>query len=202
MNRTNPSSFLLRRLIPTFVFMCLGAPTAARAAEPIHTLQVTSPATEPVCELKIGLHVYDDKGSLPQLLATQGLSLNQELRVAVETALRAVDYSVVPPGSAADAHIDLTVDECSYERRVWGKVGPHLVVSVNGIDGRTGKQLFSETYSYDMYAHTITYTMLRPDDRFGFDAPADVFANPDTAVAGLRAAFPMIGNEIVKELQQ
>ena len=99
--------------------------------------------------------------ALDQALASQPLMLGDELGRAVEEALKQDGYDVAQPsvkrGSRADilsdlrssapdadAALILTIDKNTYERRVWGKIGPHLVVTARLTDASSGRQLFTQ----------------------------------------------------------
>lgn len=145
--------------------------------------------------------------NLTDVLASQHLLLGDEMNAAVRAALTEDGYNVATAGHAdseppVDAILHITIEESTYERRVWGKIGPHLIVGARLTNPVSGRLLFSRTYSYDMYAHTVGYTLLRPADEFGFDEPDDVLAHANIAAAGFRAAIPMIAADIRAALKR
>lgn len=144
--------------------------------------------------------------TLTDALASQNLRLGDELNTAVEAALKQDDYDIIPQGDAqstVDATLTLEIQQSKYERRVWGKIGPHVVIVATLADATSGRKLFARIYWYDMYSANLGLNkILRPDDKYGFDNAEDVLAHPDIAAAGFRAIIPMIAADLKVALKK
>jgi hypothetical protein len=155
--------------------------------------------------------------SFTAAMLQQNLALGDELARAIRDGLVANGYetgSVKPPrrkatdlldsyagmDSAADTILDIAIEQSTYERRVWGKIGPSLTIHARLVDAKSERRLLQRTYRYDFSAATIGYTLLRPPPEFGFDTMADVMADPARAAAGFRAAIPMIVADLTSQL--
>lgn len=144
---------------------------------------------------------------LSQRMAEQNLRIGDELALAMEASLRRHAFNAFVTGASAQAptaRVVFEIEEAAYERRVWGKIGPKLTVRVRVFDTATGDRLFADTYTYDMYAQTIGWTMLRPPPEYGFEEPEEVLAHPEIVAAGFRTGIRMIADraadDIVDEL--
>lgn len=150
-------------------------------------------------------------------MQAQNLALGDELARAVRDGLAANGYDIaqikqqrrkstelldsyagIDP--AADAVLDIAIEQSTYERRVWGKIGPSLTINARLVDPRTSRRLLQRTYRYDFSSATIGYTILRPPSRYGFDTISDVMANPQLAAEGFRAVIPMIVADLTAQL--
>jgi len=157
--------------------------------------------------------------SFSDLLKDQKLALGEELAEGVKAALLRNGYSVSTvtiqrpqpadlagrydnTNSTADVLLDMAIESSSYERRMWGKIGPSLLVTARLIDLHTSRRLFERTYRYDFHASTMGYVILRPAEKYGFDEVGEVLSHPDVAAEGLRAAIPMISNDIALQLRK
>ncbi len=155
--------------------------------------------------------------SFTAAMMQQNLALGDELARAIRDGLAANGYEIgsVKPqrrkatdlldsyagmDSAADAILDIAIEQSTYERRVWGKIGPSLTIHARLVDAKSERRLMQRTYRYDFSAATVGYTLLRPPPEFGFDAIADVMADPARAAAGFRAAIPMIVADLTAQL--
>ncbi|MEK9970425.1 MAG: hypothetical protein VW600_14890 [Ferrovibrio sp.] len=162
----------------------------------------------------------NDQGNAAGFTATmqaQNLALGDELARAVSDGLAANGYTVATAkpqrrkttelldsyagiGSGADAILDIAIEHSTYERRVWGKIGPSLTINARLVDARTSRRFLQRTYRYDFSSATLGYTLLRPPPEFGFDTMGEVMANPERAAAGFRAVIPMIVADLTAQL--
>jgi len=150
-------------------------------------------------------------------MAAQHLALGDELAAAISQALSGNGYAVhrIAParrrpealldGNAEltagdDALLDLAIEKSTYERRVWGKIGPSLTIRLRLTEAHTARVLLQKTYRYDLYSATIGYTILRPPPEYGFADAADVMADPPRAAAGFRAVIPLVVADLVAQL--
>lgn len=147
--------------------------------------------------------------TLSERVAPFNLRMGEEFASAMATALQQRGVDAAVQGSAARAptmRLTFSFEEIAYERRVWGKIGPKMVVRIRVRDAASDDRLFGDTYMYDMYAQTIGYTILRPPEEVGFEDSDQVLAHPDRVVEGFRIGFRMIAEEaakdIVEELQE
>ena len=156
--------------------------------------------------LSSSLAVSERGDTLTDALMSQNLWLGEELKEAVAEALRRDRFEVTDLGSGAapsDAILKLVISQSRYERRVWGKIGPHVVVVATLAQRVTGRRLFHRIYLYDMHTISIPPTLgLTPSDRFGFDTPEEVLSHPAIVAAGFRAAIPMIASDIARTFRR
>lgn len=143
------------------------------------------------------------QSTFTELLQAQDLRLGDELDAGVEAKLREAGYTMVSWGDPrANAILSFYIDQSTYERRVWGAIGPHLVIRAI-LNDVSGKKIFERIYRYDMEQLNIGLAaVLTPDNKYGFDEPADVLAHPDIAAAGLRAVIPLIAENLSRALQK
>ena len=130
-------------------------------------------------------------------LAPQNLALGDEMVEMARATVERDGYTVVK-GDAADAVLTFDIQDISYERRVWGLVGPHIVVEVTLTDSTTRKILFTHIYWYDMHGLGSfgRTTQIHPDEKYGFDDENEVLAHPEIAVAGFRAMIPKMLDDL------
>jgi hypothetical protein len=128
--------------------------------------------------------------------------LGDEMVGAAEAALKDDGYDVAKTGDVADATLVFEIQDVSYERRVWGLIGPHLVVQATLTNNQTGKAVYSRLYWYDMHAVGIGKKVLDPDEKYGFEKPSDVLVHPETVAAGLRAMIPLMIGDLASELKR
>ncbi len=191
----------------------------------IHTIAVIGPQNPTVVQLEVGnfasamavgfagigggviggavVGALSSTRDTGQVSGLQTLRLGDEMNAGVTKALGEAGYTIVGPGTneLPDAVLTLTIYECKYVRRVWGAIGPHIVMQADLTERTTGKRLFSRSYRYDM--HTLGFTGdLTPDDKYGFDTADEVLAHPDVVAEGLRAAIPMIAADLASVLKR
>jgi hypothetical protein len=140
-------------------------------------------------------------------LSSQNLHLGDNLTDAVEAAIKrdgfAASLAYTDAVKSADAILSLQIAEVTYERRVWGAIGPHFVVFATLNERATGKRVFHRIYRYDMHTFSMEPTMgLTPDDKYGFETSQDVLAHPDIVVAAFKAGIAMIAADIEKSFKK
>jgi hypothetical protein len=184
------------------------------SAGPIAGVEVVGPANPAHYGLWAGEFLGDlndyqkaaKENELTVALAQQNLLLGDEINAAMKAALTQSGISVAPDANGAyppgSAKLAIEIEKSTYERRRWGPVGPHLVIHVKLTDATSKRSLFSRTYVYDFYSLTLTYEILRPEEKYGFEEPEDVLKHPDVAAAGFRAAIPMLVDDVVKEINK
>ena len=144
-----------------------------------------------------------DRGTaLDEALATQHLMLGDEMVGAAEAALKDDGYDVAKTGDVADATLVFDIQDVGYVRRVYGLIGPRLIVQAMLTNNQTGKAVYSRLYWYDMHAVGIGKKVLDPDEKYGFENPSDVLTHPETVAAGLRAMIPLMIGDLASALKR
>lgn len=144
-----------------------------------------------------------DQTNLDKAVAPRNLAFGDEMVQAARAVVEGDGYSVVD-GGTADATLTFDIQDISYERRVWGQIGPHVVVEVTLVDSATHDTLFSHIYWYDMHGIGSfgRLTLLDPDEKYGFDDQSEVLAHPEIVIAGFRAMIPMMLDDLAQQLKK
>ena len=143
------------------------------------------------------------------LLAKQNFHLGAELKTAVSSELQNTGYEVIDDSKAADAVLEVSItgfppaSNPAYSAAL-GDFEPEFVARAKLKDVKTGKTLFSRTYVYrDNSIEPIDGSLLiRPDPKYGFSTSKALFANPQLAAEGFRAAEPLIARSIATSLKK
>lgn len=204
----------MQRVLSLVAFLCLVTPALAGVPVTVNRIAIIGPENPTEIRLEVGgwasaigvamggavggaLAASKENGQMPILA---DFRLGDEMKTAITKALEEDGYTIVPEDQA-DAVLILKMGDCKYVRRVWGLIGPRITMESELRDRLTGKRLFSRDYKYDM--HTLGMTgQLTPEDKYGFDTIEDVQAHPDVVAAGLRAALPMIAEDMKAALKK
>lgn len=217
----------ISRLTLLIFSAAFSAPADAAPRALLNAIEVTAPANPTHLPLKVGnfgsaiaLGLFVGPGAtagelagsaeasgratkLTESLAGQNLRVGDELAQAMEAALKQRSFNAFAAGASQQppsVRIVFEIEECGYERRVWGKIGPKLTVRVRVFDITNNDRVFGDTYKYDMYAQTLGWTMLRPPEEYGFEDADSVLAHPDVVAAGIRTGIRMIAERAAEDI--
>jgi len=139
---------------------------------------------------------------LDRILESRNVHLGADLRAAVANALTADGYRVTPePSYDTDASLNLTLRRIRYNGVPFHeRVTAEIVVDANLVDLNSHAVLYSRTYMVSDTEHEIGDEAVAPDPAYVFAGYNDVVADPERAVAGLRANFALIAKAIGRDL--
>jgi hypothetical protein len=147
-------------------------------------------------EATVGLTDFD------AVLQDRNVKLGTEMKAAVTAAMQRDGYAIQnEPSYNTDAALNLSIDKIWYNAPAFrSKLTPEMIVHVRFIDMNSHDILFDKDYHFANPNAVDFGTPIPAPARFAFASYDAVLANPDAAIAGLRAAIPLIAAEVGKDL--
>jgi hypothetical protein len=130
------------------------------------------------------------------------VQLGGEMKAAIVAAMKSDGYTIQDEASYnTDGALNVTLEKVWYNAAGFSaKLTPEVIVDIRFVNLNTHEIVFDKRYVYSnsgIFADLIT-----PDARFAFDDYDAVLTDPDTAIAGLRAAIPLIANAIAADMRK
>jgi hypothetical protein len=147
-------------------------------------------------------------------MRAQNLQLGHDIQAAIAQRLGQAGYSVqlrdIPHRAAdellrpsevanvgADVVVDVVLEHAQYANTPFSRgLRPSIWLRVRAIDVRAQKYLFKERFTYDGHHSPIVTINVEPDPKYEFRSEAALFADPAFAAEGLRAAAPLIAEQV------
>ncbi|HEY1631737.1 MAG TPA: hypothetical protein VGF56_10485 [Rhizomicrobium sp.] len=140
---------------------------------------------------------------LDRALEARQVHLGADLRDDVAAAMKADGYQFQPePSYDTDASVNLTLRRIRYNGLAYhGRISVEIIVDASMVDLNSHAVLFEKTYSLtDTDATEIGSKEIAPDQDYVFADYNAVVADPERAVAGLRANLSIIAKAIGRDL--
>ena len=138
---------------------------------------------------------HEFQAAIAERLNRIGFSTQQQA-----IAHRASDEPLKPDDVAnvgADIVVDVVFEHVQYANTPFSRgLRPDIWLRVRAIDVRAQKYRFKERFSYDGHHSPIVMINVEPDPKYEFRSEADLFANPAFAAEGLRAAAPLVAEQV------
>jgi hypothetical protein len=165
------------------------------------------------------LNAFDDAEGRARMqfdtaMKGQNLRLGHDIQAAIATRLSQMGYTVqlreiahrdwdelLKPEDVANAGVDLVFDVvlevAQYANTPFSRaLRPSVWLRVRAIDVRARKYVFRERFTYDGHHDPIVTVNVEPDPKYDFHSEAELFADPARAAEGLRAAAPLIAEQV------
>lgn len=197
----------------TLLSSCGSTKLAAADAANVHTIRLSG-FSEPTYNvqdrfvLKTSSAAPDKGVSFESLLASHGLHLGDEMKVAISLALRNDGYQIEDSGNA-DAILEVKFDGAPPNANPMYEGAPAVYqpeysVHVTLTDAKTQKKIFHQFYVYrdNSVAPMDGTILIRPEPKYNFATAADLFNKPELAAEGFRAAIPIIAQSVGSQLKK
>jgi hypothetical protein len=136
------------------------------------------------------------------VLEERHVEFGAELKAAIIAAMKADGYTIQgEPSYDTDGSLNVDIEQLWYTRHPLSPViTPEVIVHARFVDMNSHDVLFDKRYFYSASNKLGFVTPLLPDAKYAFADYDSVLADPDDAVAGLRAAIPLIAGAIAHDL--
>lgn len=138
------------------------------------------------------------------VLHDHDVELGTEMKTEITAAMQRDGYTIQSePSYNTDAALNISIDKIWYNAPAFrSKLTPEMFVHVRFIDMNSHDILFDKDYRYANPDAVDFGTPIPAPAKFAFANYDSVLAHPDDAIAGLRAAIPLIAAAIGKDLMK
>jgi hypothetical protein len=139
-----------------------------------------------------------------RVLEERHVEYGTELKAAIVAAMKADGYTIQDePSYNTDGSLNVDIEQAWYTGNALTPVlTPEMIVHARFVDMNSHAVLFDRRYFYSVSTKLGTVTPFPPDAKYAFADYDSVLADPDNAVAGLRAAIPPIAAAIGYDLEK